>query len=63
VFAPQQGSDEADGGAGGEEEHDPIALVPGQAEGISGFAVVEVSFRPNVREVGRVALAVRGGGY
>ena len=33
VFALEQGSDEADGGAGGEEEYDAVALVPGPAEG------------------------------
>ena len=63
VFALQQGSDEADGGAGGEEEHDAVALVPGPVEGFFAFALVEASVGPDVREVGGVAAAVRGGGY
>ena len=61
VFAFQQGDYEADGGAGGEEEDNTVALVPGQVEGFFRFSVVETRIGPDVREVGGVAAAVRGG--
>ena len=59
----EQGSDEADGGAGGEEEHDAVALVPGLMEGFLGLAFVEARVGPDLGEVGGVAAAVRGGCY
>jgi hypothetical protein len=61
MLALEQRSDKPDGGAGGEEEHDTVALVPGPAESFFRPALVETRIRPGAGEVCGTAAAVRGG--
>src|SRR5829696_8666341 len=60
VLVVEQGRDEADGGAGGEEEDDAVTLVPRLLQCLLQFSLIEAGVGPRAFEVGGVTAAVRG---